>query len=276
MKNFSLIMVIVLMSLFAACGNGEEIDNSTPDTVTEDLPAENDVTVEPDPDELDDEEPPVVIVYAEPNPIRVFENGNANVRLFPDGTFIANMFNFKRVTGTYTELGEEDESVILFSYNGVTLREGSSVSFFEPTGLMQLFGEINGEILTIPEEWDPEEDIPRVEFEYRAYPLIFANETGQSVSLNADSSFTANLIDDIVLIGYHAMRSNMVVLVPGSPSANSNGVIAGTFLDVRLRTRVEEIAPEVEGEAPVTVEFTTMDIPELWAEISGGGVFRLQ
>jgi hypothetical protein len=264
-------IVIFLMSVlvFTACGNGNSTDNngSTPENTPMNTPVSTPELVETEPAELPAPTPtpePAPAVH-EQEPIRVFENGNANVRLFPDGTFIANLANFRRITGTYTELGESGEIVILFSYNGVLVRESGTVSTFETSDVLtQLFGEIIGDVLTIPAEWD--EELLRLDYVYRDYPLVFANETGQKITLNADSSFTAEFINDVLIIGYHAMRERDVVFIPGSPSANSSGNVQGTFLDCRIRTRTLEDETEI----------TVLAIPDLWAEVSGGGDFVLQ
>jgi len=166
--------------------------------------------------------------------IRVFENGNANVRLFPDGTFIANLFHNTKITGTYTEMTAGYETAVLFTYSGINNISGG-ISSFESTGLVTVVGGIVEDVLTIPIDWDDGHG-HGMDFAFRAYPLVFIGDNDQRITLHADNTFEANLANDIRIIGFYGMRATSVTFVPGSPTFDRNGIPVGTFLLAELRT----------------------------------------
>jgi hypothetical protein len=150
--------------------------------------------------------------------IRVFENGNANIRLFPDRTFIANLFHNTKITGMYAEVTDGHETAVLFTHSGMTV-----------------VGGIVDDILTIPEDWDDGHG-HGMDFAYRAYPLVFMGENGQKIILDADNTFEANLAGNEKIIGFYGIRAASVTFAPGSPTFDRNGVPVGTFLAAELRT----------------------------------------
>ena len=156
--------------------------------------------------------------------IRVFENGNANIRLFPDRTFIANLFHNTKITGTYTEMTDRRETAVLFSG-----QDSSS----EASPVTVVGGIVDG-VLTIPEDWDDSHG-HGMDFAYRAYPLVFIGEGGQRIILRADNSFEANFANDAVIIGFYGIRATSATFAPGSPTFDRNGTPVGTFLLAELR-----------------------------------------
>ena len=169
--------------------------------------------------------------------IRVFENGNANVRLFPDGTFIANLFHNTKVTGTYSEVTQGNETAVLFSYGGISyLSDG--VSSFEATGATTVVGGLVDNVLTIPEDWDDGHG-HGMDFPFRAYPIVFVGENNQNILLHADNTFVANFDGAASITGFYGLRANSITFVPGSPTFNSSGVPVGSFLFARLGLRSE-------------------------------------
>jgi len=165
--------------------------------------------------------------------IRVFENGNANVRLFPDGTFIANLFHNTKITGTYTEMTDGREVAVLFTYSGINNISGG-VSSFESTGLTTVVGGIVDNVLTIPEDWDDGHG-HGMAFTFRAYPLVFIGDDGQRIILHADSTFEASLANNVRIIGFYGIRATSITFVPGSPTFDRNGNPVGIFLFAELR-----------------------------------------
>jgi hypothetical protein len=155
--------------------------------------------------------------------IRVFENGNANIRLFPDGTFIANLFHNIKITGTYTEMTDGREIAVLFTHSCAD------------NALVTVVGGIVNDILTIPEDWDDGHG-HGMDFAYREYPLVFIGEGGQRITLNADNTFHANLADGVTIIGFYGIRAGSVTFVQGSPTFDRGGVPVGEFLLAELRT----------------------------------------
>lgn len=166
--------------------------------------------------------------------IRVFENGNANVRLFADGTFIANLFHNTKITGTYTEMTDGREIAVLFTYGGINNMAGG-VGTFEATGSVTVVGGILDGVLTIPIDWDDGHG-HGMDFAYRAYPLVFIGENNQNITLFADNTFELNLAGDVRVIGFYGIRATSVTFVPGSPTFDRNGNPVGTFLLAELRT----------------------------------------
>jgi hypothetical protein len=173
--------------------------------------------------------------------------------------FIANLFHNTKITGTYTELTQGGETAVLFSHNGETTVEDGAGSFRAP-GLTTVVGGITNGILTIPIDWDCGHD-HGLDFTYRAYPLIYEGENGQTITLHADNSFAASFSGDVTIYGFYGIRLQSVTFVPGSPTFNNSGALIGTVLTAGLIT--EDGAQMLE-------------IPELWVEASGGGVFILR
>jgi len=166
--------------------------------------------------------------------IRVFENGNANVRLFPDGSFIANLFHNTKITGAYSEMTQGHETAVLFTYGGITNLSGG-VSTFDVTGPVTAVGGIVNDVLTIPEDWDDGHG-HGMDFSYREYPLVFVGENDQRIILNADNTFVADLSSDVTIIGFFGVRATSITFVPGSPTFTGDGVPVGTFLFAELRS----------------------------------------
>jgi len=223
----------------------------------------------------------------EPEQIRVFENGNANIKLFSNGNFIANLFHNTKITGTYTEMTQNDETAVLFNYNGITTLEGE-ISAFEASGSVTAVGGIVNNILTIPEDWDDGHN-HGMNFAYRTYPLVFAaGDNDQKITLYADNTFVANFADGVIIIGYYVMRATSVTFVPGSSSSNRDGDIVGTFLLAQLTTvggdghhqedeyEQDDDCDEENYEHDQEEKILILEIPELWAEVSGGSTFILQ
>ena len=171
--------------------------------------------------------------------IRVFERGNANIRLFPDGTFVANLWHNTKVTGTYRELTQGHETAVLFTHSGKTLLSGGESTFYE-TGTVTVVGGIVDDILTMPEDWDDGHG-HGMEFDFIAYPLVFVGDYDQSIVLNADNTFVANFVGDITVIGFYGMRAASVTFSPGSPTFSSGGLPVGSFLHARFLTCADEI-----------------------------------
>jgi len=166
--------------------------------------------------------------------IRVFENGNANVRLLPDGSFMANLFHNTTITGTYTEMTDGRETAVLFTYSGIN-NHSRGVSSFEQTNPVTVVGGIANGILTIPEDWDDGHN-HGMDFTFTAYPMVFIGENDQRITLHADNTFEAILANDVMIIGFFGMRAASITFVPGSPTFDRNGVPIGTFLSAELRT----------------------------------------
>lgn len=166
--------------------------------------------------------------FDEKGNIRVFERGNANIRLLPDGTFIANLWHNTKISGTYTEMTLGNETAVLFTHNGKTL-SGGGVNTFVPTGFVTVVGGIVDGILTMPEDWDDGHN-HGMEFAFIQYPLVFVGENNQRITMFADKTFTAEFSDGIKIIGYYGIRATSVTFVPGSPSFSGNGVPVGSFL----------------------------------------------
>jgi len=280
MKRIPQVIVILLMSLlvFAACGkktNDNTQNNTTPETPLNN--AEPGVAVVGGDSENNDEE--AVLLNAE-GKIRVFQNGDANIRLYPldvkeqRGHFIANLFDFMKITGTYTELTDDEsgDSAIMFSYNGRTIRTARQNQSFEVTGIKSDEGVIRDNVLTVPEEWAGGEvdsnGLPRVNFTYRAYPIVFSNDIGQTITLNADDSFVADFSDDILILGFYTLRSDWIVFVPGNPSTNSSGEVARyTLISPLSISGVQAENPEGENEGPQIISTHSFVIHEMWHDI---------
>ena len=187
--------------------------------------------------------------------IRVFERGNSNIRLFPDGNFIANLWHNTKISGTYRELTQGDETAVLFTHNGKTHLAGG-VSTFENTGTVTVVGGIVDGILTMPIDWDDGHG-HGMEFNFIAYPLVFLGENGQRITLYADNTFVASFAGDVTIIGFYGMRAASVSFVPGSPTFSSGGLPVGSFLLARLVSCGDEIANDyahelghIEGDSP--------------------------
>jgi len=85
--------------------------------------------------------------------IRVFESGKANIWLFPEGIFVANLYHNTKITGTFTEMTQGNETALLFTYHGIH-KATDGVSSFNATGQTTVVGGIVNGVLTIPEDWD--------------------------------------------------------------------------------------------------------------------------
>jgi hypothetical protein len=291
MKNekffFSIIMfAICILFAFTACskgGNNNENEQTTSETTVTDI-SEIPISVPETPDK-----------------IRVYENGNANVKLFPDGTFIANLFHNSKITGTYSEITDGVEIAIFFDYNGFLTNE-DEINTFELTGHMSVVGGILDNVLKIPVDWDDGHG-HGLDFDYKEYPVVFADPNGQQIVLNADNTFTAKFKNDVTVLGYYTPRKSIITFVPGSPVSNRDGDIVGSFLVAEI-TGGEEDDDDETGETSETEttevlqgnEETTADndngggqdeaadakteitlkLPEIWFEASGGSAFALQ
>ena len=170
--------------------------------------------------------------------IRVFENGNTNIRLFPDGTFVANLFHNSKKTGIYSELTQNNETAVLFTYGGTLSLEGV-VSSFDSAGLLTVVGGIVEDVLTLPEDWDDGHG-HGLDFAFRAYPLVFIGENDQRITLFADNTFSASFDSGVTVIGYYGMRATSITFVPGSPTFSSDGTPVGSFLYAQLRSCVDD------------------------------------
>ena len=217
-----------------------------------------------------------------PRQIRVFENGSASIKLFPDETFIANLFHNTKITGTYTEKTEGGETAVLFAYNGINAIE-DGVNTFTAAGTVTAVGGILNGALTIPEDWEDGHGHGD-NFIYREYPLVFAGSQGQKIILNADNTFVANFSNEVTIIGFYGIRSSSVTFVPGSPTFNGSGVLSGTVLLARLLVEDDghddhddhvdehDEHDDHDGDDKSVV----LEIPDLWVKISGGSEFVLQ
>ncbi|MCL2456083.1 MAG: hypothetical protein FWD19_00870 [Defluviitaleaceae bacterium] len=219
-----------------------------------------------DPDELPDEDEKITL--------RVFYNGNSDVWLYPDGRFIFNYFHNIKKSGTYTEIFEEEKTIVHFTHNGA-LHIGSRAPFFEPSGFLPVTvtGVIEENFLTIPEEWDDDCE-HGVEFRLRQ-PLVFiAEDNDNKITLNVDRTFIAEFYDEILVLGYFAARSraldhdptdgdpmpymyNSVTFIPGMPTFNTSGVLQGAIFAVPIR------------------EGKILTIPDPWISIAGAETFIL-
>ena len=170
--------------------------------------------------------------------IRIFKRGNANIRLYPDGTFIANLWHNTKVTGTYRELTHGNETAVMFTHSGITTATGG-VSSFEETGLVTVVGGIVDGILTMPEDWDDGHG-HGMEFTFTPYPIVFVCENDQRITLYADNSFVANFANDVTIFGFYGIRTNSVTFVTGSPTFNGTGVPIGSFLFASLVSCIDE------------------------------------
>ena len=173
--------------------------------------------------------------------IRVFERGNANIRLFPDGTFIANLWHNTKISGTYRELVQGSETAVLFTHSGITNLSGGASSF-EETGLVTVVGGITDDIMTMPEDWDDGHG-HGMEFAFITHPLVFVCENNQRVTLNADNTFVANFDGDVTIIGFYGKRSTSITFVPGSPAFTLAGLPIGSFLPAQLVSCRDEYSP---------------------------------
>jgi hypothetical protein len=68
---------------------------------------------------------------------RIFTDGQQTIRLFNNGNYTAVLAHNTRKSGTYTENTENDITIISFVTRGITEN-----------------GNISGNILTFPSEWD--------------------------------------------------------------------------------------------------------------------------
>ena len=295
MKKLSaLIISLALVLSLTACDN---------DDVVDDAPETAPITDEASP-ETDDVESRSTEMSGQ---IRVFENGTASVKLFPDGTFIANLFHNSKITGTYVELVDDasGDIAVKFSYNGMSVPSDGGITF-GVTGFTTVVGSIVDNVLTLPEDWDDGHG-HGMEFSYRAYPVVFASEDGQTITLNADNTFVASFNNDVKIIGYYSMRATTITFLQGSPSSDSDGNIVGMSLVGKLVTgddghgddedcdengddcdddnhddhedcdEDEDDEDEDEDhEDDDHVFVLTLELPELWASLAGVWVFELQ
>jgi len=196
--------------------------------------------------------------------IRVFENGNANIRLFPDGTFIANLFHNTKITGAYTEMSDGQEIAVLFTYSGINnLSHG--VSAFEATGLVTVVGGIVDDILTIPEDWDDGHG-HGIDFVFRPYPLVFMGENGQRIILHGDNTFEANFANDVRVLGFYGIRATSITFVPGSPTFDGHGMPVGTFLLGGLRMCGDDFADNHTHDSDDDCEYVECELDDCDAE----------
>jgi len=205
---------------------------------------------------------------------RVFYNGNSDIWLFPDGTFILNYFHNTKYSGTYEEKTEGNETAVLFTYNGAALI-ASGESSYEPSGNspVTVVGGIVDNILTIPEDF--EDDHGHGNKYKQRETLVFEGGNGNKITLNTDRSFIAEFNNGIKIMGYYAIRAfaqdhnpaegtpmpygfNSVTFIPGMPTFNASGELGGAVFAV----------PIVNG--------TTLTIPEVWVGIAGAETFILQ
>jgi len=277
MKNIKIFIRVIMCVLFAAFILF--VLNSCEQTTEEEHPTQTEsAVIEPDITEaagVSLSEP--ALEPEKPEQIRVFENGNVNIRLFPDGTFIANLFHNSRITGTYTEMTQGDETAVLFTHNGITTAESGAVSFETP-GRVTVVGGIAGGVLTMPEDWDDGHGHSR-DFMYQAYPMVFAGSDNQEIILYADNTFAANFAGDIKILGFYAIRRTNITFALGSPGFSNSGVPTGIFLLAELITGGDggrEYDEDDYEHGHDEESALILELPGIWAEAAGESTFTLQ
>jgi len=71
------------------------------------------------------------------NSERVYAFADSTITLRDDGSFNALLFHDVSFNGTYSEITQDNTTIVSFTYDGITVN-----------------GRIVGKILTLPEEWD--------------------------------------------------------------------------------------------------------------------------
>ncbi|MCL2049135.1 MAG: hypothetical protein FWG87_10460 [Defluviitaleaceae bacterium] len=203
--------------------------------------------------------------------LRVYYNGNSDVWLNVDGTFILNYFDHAKISGTYTERTESGRTTVRFTHNGGMTVDGRDAVYtptsFEPVTVV---GTIAGNVLHLPTEWDE-----GFGTEYRLrVPLVFVSESDNRITLNVDRTFTAEFYDNVLIVGVYAPRAraydyvsndgipqpyfyNSITFIHGMPVFNTSGSLQSAAFAV-----------------PVT-NGNTLTIPEPWVGIAGAETFSL-
>jgi len=237
---------------------------------------------------------------ATPDELRVFYNGNSDVWLFPDGTFILNYFHHTKISGTYEEMPnpDGDDIAIVFTHNGRSLYGSSHAhdhshghnhshghdhahepvhgASFAPSsdGVVTVVGGIDGNYLTLPEEW--EDDHGHGSHYRLRETLVFSGPNGNRITLNTDRSFVAEFNDGIMILGYYMVRAFALDHNPseGEPMPYVHNAI--TFIPGMPTFSADGDLQGAVFAVPITEGGTTLTIPGPWVEIAGAEAFTLE
>ncbi|MCL2037227.1 MAG: hypothetical protein FWG83_07600 [Oscillospiraceae bacterium] len=252
-----------------------------------------------------------VIDTAQP---RIFYNGNSDIWLNTDGTFVLNYFHNTKISGTYTEIADpdSDEIAVMFTHNGISYfgveedhhddddhnddddhddddhddddhddddehnhdDDEEETAYFVSSGDKAVT--VVGSIVgdTLTLPEDWTDDHGHGDKYKLRETLVFAGGNGK-ITLNPDRSFIADFGGGISIKGYHIARAFAMDHNPENGEPMPYGYNMIIFIPGEPTISADG---EVRGaviSAPIE-DGKTLQIPEAWEEIAGASSFALQ